>query len=79
VTIPATNLSLVLTATNKIINNVTNLLSTVNVFLVNPGAPSLLEINHLKPINGLLLVAEAIVLLYLFHRNKIAAMVVLAL
>jgi hypothetical protein len=51
-TVPATNLSLVLTANNKIINNITNLLSTINVNLVSPGPPSLLEINHLKPINA---------------------------
>src|SRR5262249_36536356 len=49
-TVPATNLSLVLTANNKIINSITNLLSTINVNLVSPGPPSLLEINHPKPI-----------------------------
>ncbi|HEY7082590.1 MAG TPA: hypothetical protein VH500_23105 [Nitrososphaeraceae archaeon] len=53
--IPATNLSLIITANNHIINNITNLFSTTNVFLVNPGPVSLLEMNHLKSINGLLL------------------------
>ena len=54
-TIAATNLSLIVTANKHIINDVTNLLSTTNVLLVNPGPPSLLEINHLKPLNVLLL------------------------
>lgn len=44
-TMPATNLSLILTANNKIINDITNLLSTVNVTLANPGSHSLLKIN----------------------------------
>ena len=53
--IPATNLSIIITANNHIINNITNLFSTTNVYLVNPGPISLLEINHLKSINGLFL------------------------
>ncbi len=44
-TMPATNLSLILTANNKIINDITNLLSTVNVTLAIPGSHSLLKIN----------------------------------
>jgi hypothetical protein len=40
------------TANNKIVNNITNLLSTVNVVLAIPGPDSLLEIGRLKPING---------------------------
>ena len=51
-TVPATNLSLIVTANNKIINNITNLFSTVNVTLAVPGPDSLLEIGRLKPING---------------------------
>jgi hypothetical protein len=54
-TVPATNLSLVITANNHIINDVTNLLSTTNVFLMNPRPSSLLEINHLKPVKSLVL------------------------
>lgn len=50
-TIPATNLSLIITANNHIINNITSLLSTTSIFLVSPGPPSLLETNNLTKIN----------------------------
>jgi len=49
---PATNLSLMLTANNKIINNITNLFSTVDVTLAIPGPHSLLEIDGLKQVDG---------------------------
>jgi hypothetical protein len=39
---PATNLSLTLTANNKIINDITSLFSTVNVTLATPTSHSLL-------------------------------------
>jgi hypothetical protein len=52
-TMPATNLSLILTAENKTIDYITNQLSTVNVTLANPRSPhSILEINQPNPING---------------------------
>jgi hypothetical protein len=50
--IPATNLSLILVGKNKIISNITNAFSTVNVTLAIPGGPSLLEVNRSKPINS---------------------------
>jgi hypothetical protein len=49
-TIPATNLSLIIDANNKISNDITNVFSTVNVTLVTPGFHSLLAINHPEPI-----------------------------
>ncbi len=51
-TIPATNLSLMITASNHTINNITNLLSTTNVFLVNQGRMSLFKINQLNTTNS---------------------------
>jgi hypothetical protein len=47
---PATNLSIMVTANNTVINNIVNLLSTANVTLVNPRPHVLLEINHPVPI-----------------------------
>jgi hypothetical protein len=49
---PATNLSIILTANYKIINSITNLFSTVDVTLVTPEPPSLLRINDLKQVDG---------------------------
>jgi hypothetical protein len=51
-TMPASNLSLILTANNKIINNITNVFSTVNVTLATPKSHSLLEINSPTQINS---------------------------
>ena len=54
-TIPATNLTIVITASNHTINNITNLLSTTDVILVNPRPQSLepqsLETNNPQKIN----------------------------
>jgi hypothetical protein len=51
-TMPATNLSLLLTANHKTIYNITNFLSTANLTCVIPGSPSAAPINHTKTING---------------------------
>ena len=51
-TMPATNLSLIITAHNEIIDNITNVFSTANVTLVMPKSRSLLEINSPMQINS---------------------------